>query len=121
MRRKKVSASTQQQSTPQQDLDNLGPVVRQNHIAYVPQPAWSNVPGCGIGNLIYAPDFLLSAPEWFAGNTHLRTPNFPMIAKPPQMIIESTVTTDGIGGVQTGTLALQQLLEVSVDNSQITG
>lgn len=101
--------------TPAADLAAFGPVIRQNHIAYVPDAEFSRVPGVGTGNLAYVPDFLLSPPAWFAGNAMLRVPNSIMIATPPVMISAPTVRVEGIGGVQAGQLVHQPLLEVNMD------
>lgn len=103
---------------PQADLNSLGPVLRQNHIAYVPAREWSGVPGVGTGNLVYAPDFLLSAPNFFGGNAVLRKPNSIMIAQRPAVITHPTARVEGIGGLQAGQLVHQPLLEVDVQNGR---
>src|SRR3954470_10964429 len=82
--------------TPAADLAAFGPIIRQNHIAYVPSSDWARVPGVGVANLAYAPDYLLSAPAWFAGNAMLRVPNSITIANPPVMISAPTVKVEGI-------------------------
>lgn len=102
--------------SPQADLDGLGPVIRQNHIAYVPAREFSGVPGVGTANLVYAPDYLLSAPAFFGGNAMLRVPNAIMIAQQPAAIVHPTTRIEGIGGLVAGQLVHQPLLEVNVSN-----
>lgn len=102
--------------TPAADLAAFGPVIRQNHIAYVPDQEFARVPGVGVGNLAYVPDFLLSAPAWFAGNAMLRVPNSIVIAQPPVMITQPKTILEGIGGLTAGQMVHQPLLEVQVDN-----
>jgi hypothetical protein len=102
--------------TPQEDIARLGPVMRQNHIAYVPIREWSQVPGVGTANLVYAPDFLLTAPAYFGGNAILRQPNAIRIATPPAAITHPKTVLEGIGGLTAGQVVHQPLLEVNVDN-----
>lgn len=118
--RKALTNRTPANATPTQDLDAIGPVVRHNHIAYVPSPDWSNVPGTGTGNLAYAPDFLLSAPEFFGGNATLRNPNSIMICNPPAFIARPVTTLDGIGGLTAGQVVHQPLLEINVNLGNTT-
>lgn len=103
---------------PQEDLAALGPVVRQNHIAYVPAGFWSRVPGTGTGNLVYAPDFLLSPPNYFGGNAMLRRPNSIAIALPPAVITQPYTTLEGVGGLVAGQVIHQPLLAVEIDSSK---
>lgn len=102
--------------TPAADLEAFGPVHRSNHIAYVPAREFSGVPGVGTGNLAYVPDFLLSGPEWFAGNTVLREANSIMIAQRPAAIVAPKTTLEGVGGVTAGQFVHQPLLAVNIDN-----
>jgi hypothetical protein len=104
--------------SPQADLAAFGPVLRQNHIAYVPAREFSGVPSVGTGNLAYVPDYLLSAPAWFAGNAALRVPNSIMIAQAPVMITQPKTVMEGIGGLTAGQIVHQPLLEVNILNNQ---
>lgn len=108
-------------TNPQMDLESFGPVVRQNHVAYVPAKSWSMVPGVGTGNLAYVPDFLLSAPEALNGNGYLRVPNSITVANRPAMIRYPKTTLEGIGGLVAGQIIHQPLLEVDVDNDASLG
>lgn len=112
------TAQTPYGVSPAADLAAFGPIVRQNHIAYVPSSDFARVPGVGTGNLAYVPDYLLSAPAWFAGNAMLRVPNSITIANPPVMITQPTVRLEGIGGLTAGQMVHQPLLEVNVNNGQ---
>jgi len=103
---------------PQEDLEALGPVVRQNHIAYVPVKEWARVPGVGTANLVYAPDFLLSPPAWFGGNAMLRQANSITIANPPVVVARPKTVLEGIGGITAGQIVHQPLLEVNINNGQ---
>jgi hypothetical protein len=107
--------------SPAADLEAIGPVARANHIAYVPSRPWSRVPGVGTANLAYVPDFLLSAPYWYAGNTVLRTPNAVMIATRPAVITHPKQVLEGIGGITAGQLVHQPLvaLDVSATSSEV--
>lgn len=101
---------------PALDLAAFGPVIRQNHIAYVPSPDWARVPGVGVANLAYLPDYLVSAPAWFAGNAMLRTPNALMIAQSPVVITHPKTVLEGVGGLTAGQMVHQPLLEVNINN-----
>ncbi|HEY1212707.1 MAG TPA: hypothetical protein VGE93_03650 [Bryobacteraceae bacterium] len=101
---------------PQVELEALGPVVRHNHVAYVPSKSFSGVPGVGTANLAYVPDFLLSAPEWVAGNAAARRPNSITIANRPAVIVAPKRTLEGIGGLTAGQMVHQPLLAVQIDN-----
>jgi hypothetical protein len=103
-------------ANPQEDLAAFGPVLRQNHIAYVPAKEWSQVPGVGTANLAYLPDYLLSPPAWFAGNAMLRQPNAFMIAQTPVAITQPKTVLEGIGGLTAGQMVHQPLLEVNIAN-----
>lgn len=103
-------------TTPAGELEQFRPVVRHNHIAYVPAPEFSGVPGVGTANLAYVPDFLLSPPNFFGGNAALRRPNAIMIAIAPVMISSPVTRLEGIGGLTAGQLVHQPLLAVNVDN-----
>jgi len=102
-------------ATPTQEVAQLGNVIRQNHIAYVPAPDWSGVPGVGAANLAYAPDVLLSAPEFFGGNAVLRTPNAITIANRPAFVNAAKQVLDGVGGVTAGQIIGQPLLEMDLN------
>lgn len=108
------------QSNPAQDVADLGPVVRHNHIAYVPAKGWSGTPGTGTGNLAYVPDFLLTAPYWVAGNAVNVLPNAFKTTHAPFAVFGGKTVLEGIGGVQHGGTALQQLLEMQVVNGSGT-
>jgi hypothetical protein len=101
---------------PQEDLSRLGPIIRQNHVAYFPVREWSRVPGVGTGNLVYAPDYLLTAPAFFGGSGRLRQPNSIRIAQAPAAITHPKTTVEGLGGVTAGQIVHQPLLEVNVSN-----
>lgn len=103
-------------STPTRELEHIGPVVRANHIAYVPSKAWAGVPGVGTGNLAYVPDFLLGPPAWIAGVGRLRTPNSVRILNRPAVIVRPKTTLEGIGGTVAGQMVHQPLLEIDVQN-----
>jgi hypothetical protein len=95
---------------PVTEIAEIGPVVRHNHVAYVP---WANVahaPGTGTGNLAYIPDFLLSAPEYFAGNATKRVDNVPVVAQHSAMVTGFPTVLQGIGGLQAGQLVSRPLL-----------
>lgn len=108
-------------TNPQIELEAFGPVIRTNHIAYVPAKAWALVPGVGTGNLAYAPDFLLSPPMSIAGNGMFRTPNSITIANRPAMIKRPKAVFEGLGGVVAGQVVHQPLLEVDVQNDAVLG
>lgn len=103
-------------TNPQIELEAFGPIVRHNHIAYVPAKPWAGVPGVGVSNLAYAPDFLLSAPEWVAGNATARKPNSITIANKPAVIVRPKRTIEGVGGLTAGQLVHQPLVAVQIDN-----
>lgn len=104
-------------STPASELASLGPVIEHNHIAYVPQPSWSNVPGVGTGNLIFAPDTLLSAPYWFAGNAVMSGINAFGPAQLQGGYLQAPAQVlHGIGGITAGQLTHAPLLEVDYSN-----
>jgi hypothetical protein len=75
----------------------------------------------GTSNLAYIPDFLLSAPAWYAGNTVLRAPNAIMIANRPAVITHPKQVLEGIGGLTAGQLVHQPLiaLDVSATSSEV--
>jgi hypothetical protein len=102
-------------ATPQMELEAFGPVLRHNHIAYVPSKAFSGVPGVGTTNLAYTPDFLLSAPESIAGNAIPRRANSIMITNKPAVIVRPKVTLEGVGGLTAGQLVHQPLLSAIID------
>jgi hypothetical protein len=118
--RKKAEVKPPPTATPKQDLDSLGPVARHNHIAYVPSPSWSGVPGVGTANLVYAPDVLLSAPVYYAGNALPVPANQFNTVKRPAFVVAPKTVLEGIGGVQAGQIAYQQLLEVNVNLGNTT-
>lgn len=103
------------------EIAELGPVAQVNHVAYVPWAYLSHVPGCGTGNLAYVPSFLLSAPEYFAGNATKRRDNSIMIALHAQMITGMPQRLEGIGGLVAGQTILQPLLGVENVNDMGTG
>ena len=118
---KKKTVTPPQTSTPTQDLNALGPVARQNHIAYVPSGSWSGVPGVGTGNLVYAPDFLLSAVEdGMRGNGMSRKPNSIMICQVPVLVNAPKQVLEGVGGLVAGQVVHQPLLEVNINNENTT-
>lgn len=108
-------------ATPVTTIDELGPVVRVNHIAYVPWQAVSNAPGVGTGNLAYVPDFLLSAPEYFAGNGRKRRDNVPTITNHAPMVMGQPTILQGIGGLTAGQAVTQPLLGVENVNDMNLG
>lgn len=101
---------------PAADLEAFGAVARANHIAYIPAKPWSRVPGVGTSNLVYAPDFLLSPPQWIGGSGLLRSPNSIAIASKPAVIVHPKTTLEGVGGIVAGQLVHQPLLEVDIQN-----
>jgi hypothetical protein len=103
-------------SIPVTEIDVLGPVVKHNHISYVPWGHVSHAPGVGTGNLAYVPDFLLSAPEYFAGNATKRRDNWPQITWHAPMIVGIPQRLEGIGGLTAGQNVMQSLLGVQQAN-----
>lgn len=118
--RKKKEAPPKAELNPQEDLSAFGPVARHNHIAYVPSPSWSNVPGVGTSNFAYVPDFLLTAPAYYAGNAVPAGLNQFNTVKRPAFVVAPKTVLEGIGGVQAGQMAHQQLLEVNVNLGNTT-
>jgi hypothetical protein len=107
-------------STPVQDIANLGPVVRHNHIAYVPAASWSLVPGVGVANLAYVPDFLITAPDFATGrSTRSGANRFVPVHRPVAIVAQPTVL-NGVGGIVSGNTQLQQLLEVNYNLGNTT-
>lgn len=104
------------QNTPAVELESFGAVARHNHIAYVPAKSWARVPGVGVANLAYVPDFLLSPPAWIAGGGLLRQANSITITNKPAVIVRPKVTLEGVGGIVAGQIVHQPLLEVDVQN-----
>jgi hypothetical protein len=103
-------------SVPITEIDDLGPVVKHNHIAYIPWGHVSMAPGVGVGNLAYVPDFLLSAPEYFAGNATKRVDNTFVITQHAQMVVGFPTRLEGIGGLTAGQAVTQPLLGVENEN-----
>ena len=114
---RKKSPKPPPDATPTQEVAALGNVARHNHIAYAPSPDWSGVPGVGTANLAYLTDFILSSPEWFAGNTSFRNPNSIMIVNRPAFVNAPKTVFDGIGGLTAGQIVGQPLLEVDLNNT----
>lgn len=108
-------------SIPVVEIEELGPVARINHIAYRPWPQLAHVPGTGTGNLAYVPDFLLSAPEYFAGNFTQRKCNAIMVTGHATMVVALPTRLEGIGGLVAGQTILQPLLGVETQNDMDTG
>jgi hypothetical protein len=107
-------------SNPAADLARIAPMVfASNDIAYVPASPWSQVPGCGVANLAYVPDFLLSAPAWFAGNAIPVTHALVETVK-PYAVVASKQVLEGVGGLVSGSTALQQLVEVQLNLGNTT-
>lgn len=105
-----------QSVTPAFDLESFQPVLRANHIAYVPAREFSGVPGVGTANLAYVPDFLITAPAWYAGNTRYARPNAFTLANRPAAIVHPKTTLEGVGGVIAGQIVHQPLLAINIDN-----
>ena len=112
-----ISAS----AIPATEISLLGPVVKWNHIAYVPWGNVSHAPGVGTGNLAYVPDYLLSAPEYFAGNATKRHDNFPVITHHAPIVIGTPTTLEGIGGLTAGQAVTSPLLSVESVNEMGLG
>ncbi len=67
----------------------------------------------GAGNFVFEPNFELPL-QTVWGFGFVRNPNTFKALQPPQVWAHPTVTTDGIGGLQAGTMELQPLLEGGV-------
>lgn len=100
----------------------LGPLAHSAvHFAYAPWRAVANAPGVGVANLAYIPDFLISAPEWYAGhairyhqNAFGPTAHATMITGQPQFL-------EGVGGLTAGQWITGPLLGLQQENDSAEG
>jgi hypothetical protein len=103
--------------SPAADITALGPVLFHDLIAYVPWAPVAGAPGVGVANLAYVPDFLISSPQYFAGNATKRADNFPLIAQHAPMVIGQPTLLEGIGGLTAGQAVTRPLLGVESVNA----
>ena len=109
-------------AVPVDEISKLGPVARSStHAAFVPWRSVAGAPGVGAANMAYVPDYLISAPNYFAGNATLRHANAMNPTGHATMVTGQPTILEGVGGLTAGQFVTGPLLGVENENDMDLG